>query len=185
MSGTNSFVFRKVAKKYLKKNQRKSGFVNYAKARNIILLFDYADGSVELINRIVKSLKEDQKQVVAYGFLSGKEMHVANNPDIVLLNKKNIGLWKKPEKSILEKLKNNHYDILIDLSLNQSLPLLYLALYAEASLKISSKMADVPLFDFILDIHRQREQGQMSGDALRQFLFEEIIFYLKSIQTND
>lgn len=182
----NFFVFKQTAKKYLKINRRKKRFVSYEKARDFLLLFESENWEYQQIAEIVSVLEKDNKHVMAIGYTTGKKPLEKSMPDILLFSKKETNLFGKPAKNIIEKVAKGKFDILIDLSSRQAMPLLYLSLYADASLKMSSHMLDMPIFDFILDIHKQKEnKPEQNNDAMERFLFEEIIFYLKSIQTTD
>jgi hypothetical protein len=48
------------------------------------------------------------------------------------------------------------------------------------------KKGDADLFDFSIDINEMLTEKELQIDDLEySFLFDQIIFYLKSIQTND
>lgn len=186
MTKINFSIFNRSAFKYQKKNPHNRRFVNYSAASDFILLFDDSDVTPDYIEKVVAGLKKEGKKVSAFVYTSQKVLPESSLPEIVFFNKKMINLFQKPQKELLEKMKSKKYDILIDLSLNQVIPLLYMSLYADAPLKVSSKLLPVELFDFILDIERQKNvPADLKGRTIVQFLYDEIIFYLKSIQTND
>jgi hypothetical protein len=62
-------------------------------------------------------------------------------------------------------------------------------MYANASCKAGTRKNDLPVYDFMLDV----ENMQMPDDSEESiqtpidetYIFNQIIFYLKSIQTND
>lgn len=182
----NAFI--RTAAKFLKKEKRTQRFVSYEKANNILLLFS-SDLQTDnpAIKQIVQFLKKDNKKVKCIGFINAKELPPhEESPEITLFCKKDINFLGKPEKKIINEATNQQIDILIDLSLTQPVPLLYLALYTNSPLKIGTKKFDIQLFDFILDISNKSKLNDTTLEAVdEQFLFNEIIFYLKSIQTND
>lgn len=179
-------LFNRTAKKHLRKNPRERRFVNYTKADNILLLFE-SDGSSDIhVREIVKALKNDKKNVVAWGFFNSKNPVESNSFDIKLFNKKSINVFQKPNKEILKEISTSKFDLLIDLSINTTIPLMYISLLTNANMKISSKITDQRLFDFILDINKLKEESlRLENSINEQFLFNEINFYLKSIQTTD
>jgi len=179
-------LFNRAAKKRLKKNLRKRRFVNYDKAENILLLFESNEKSDALIKNTMKTLKNNKKNVIAWGFSNTKSIIENSTDEIKIFNKKNISIFQKPNKDVLKQVKSFKFDLLIDLSLNASIPLMYLSLFAEAAMKISTKITDLQLFDFILDVkHKNQENSNTEKAINEQFIFDEIIFYLKSIQTRD
>ena len=178
-------LFNRIAKKQLKNSLRNGRFVTYDKAMNILLLFE-SDGKEDvLIRDIVKTLENDGKNVTAYGFLNSKTLAVNYSRCIKMFNKKEIDIFHKPDKKILNEIKFSKFDLLIDLSKNAFTPLLYLSLFANATMKISSKIIEPQLFDFILDINQNIKNMNTKSTIDEQFIFNEIIFYLKSIQTTD
>jgi len=175
-------LFNRAAKKHSRSNLRSGRFVTYDKAKNILLLFE-SDGKNDIaIENIVKTLEKAGKNVLAYGFFNSKSSVVNYSHNIKLFNKKNTDLMRKPDRKILNEIKSSNFDLLIDLSRNTLTPLLYLSLFAHATMKISSKMTDPQLSDFILDINKN---SSAQSAVYEQFVFDEIIFYLKSIQTTD
>jgi hypothetical protein len=69
---------------------------------------------------------------------------------------------------------------LLDLSLNENIPLQYIALYSNALLKIGVRKTSFPLYDFILDIDSivaNLKTDHLPIDLL--YIFNQIIFYLK------
>ena len=175
-------LFNKRAKRYLKKYPRKRRFVNYEKSQSILLLFESDRQGDEPIKNIVQTLKKDRKKVFALGFSRVKLLIENDLPEIKLFGKKNVDFFQKPEKVVFSKIKSNHFDLLIDLSANTLIPLMYISLLCDVSMKISTKITEPQLFDFILNVEKQSDEKNALNE---QNLFDEIIFYLKSIQTTD
>lgn len=179
-------LFNREAKKHLKKYPRKHRFVTYDKADTILLLFESDGQDDKLIKDMIRTLKKDKKKVTAYGFFNSKNPVIAHLDELRVFNKKNVSVFHKPNKDVLSGIKSTKFNLLIDLSVNTAIPLMYLSLYADADMKISSKITDLELFDFILDINQRKEKNLGVKNAVdEQFIFDEIFFYLKSIQTTD
>ena len=177
-----TILFNHRAKKHLKTHPRKRRFVNYEKSKRILLLFESDEKGDEQIKNIVQTLKNDRKDVVTLGFSTAKVLVERDLPEIKLFNKKNTDFFQKPEKAIFSELKSATFDLLIDLSAHRLIPLMYISLLCDASMKISTKINDTQLFDFILNVEKQSGEKNALNE---QNLFDEIIFYLKSIQTSD
>ncbi len=183
-------IFRKRAQKFLSVTPREHRFVSYDKAQKVLLLFesDYAEKN-PAIRKIVLSLQEDGKKVTAWGFVDKKETQTVILPDFQILHHKQTDSFGKPDSSLINQLQEMKFDLLIDLSLRTLLPLQYLAMYATASCKAGIRHTDLPLYDFILDLEKKTPSTETSkteeNPVDETYLFNQIIFYLKSIQTND
>lgn len=183
-------IFRKRAQKFLSLTPREHRFVSYDKAKKVLLLFesDYSEKN-PAIRKIVLSLQEDGKKVTAWGFVDKKETASAILPDFQILHHKQTDWSQKPDSSLINQLQEMKFDLLIDLSLRTLLPLQYLAMYANASLKAGIRHTDLPVYDFILDLEKKIPSVETTeteeNPVDETYLFNQIIFYLKSIQTND
>jgi len=181
-----TILFNSRAKKYLKKHPRKRRFITYEKSENILLLFESDGKGDEQIKNIVKTLQNDRKNVVALGFSSAKQLVESDLLEIKLFSKKSVDFFQKPEKAIFNKIKSTKFELLIDLSEHTLIPLMYISLLCDAAMKISTKIIEPQLFDFILNIKSQDKNNSNERGAMnKQTVFDEIIFYLKSIQTTD
>ena len=174
------------AKKHVKKHPRKRRFVTYEKSKNILLLFESDGKGDNQIKNILKTLQNDKKNVAVLGFSSVKQLVDNDMTEIKLFNKKSIDFFHKPDKTILNTLKSHTFDLLIDLSANTLIPLMYISLLCDASMKIATKITKPQLFDFILNVNQPNKKKSNDKSAMNeQIIFDEIIFYLKSIQTTD
>ena len=181
------FIFKDRLKNHLKKLQRQRRFVNYNNAQSIFLLFesDYAEKNVE-VRRIIQKLTADGKKVISWGYIDKKQITTPILPDFRILNKKDIDFSQKPNESILSELAENKFDLLIDLTEKEIISLQYIALYAIADFKTGIKRNNSKIYDFMMDmngISNQSEENLVDIDAT--FIYNQIIFYLKSIQTSD
>lgn len=181
------FIFKDRLKNHLKKLQRQRRFVNYINAQSIFLLFesDFAEKNVE-VRRIIQKLTANGKKVISWGYIDKKQITTPILPDFRILNKKDIDFSQKPNESILSELAENKFDLLIDLTEKEIIPLQYIALYAIADFKTGIKRNNSKIYDFMMDmdgISNQSEENLVEINAT--FIYNQIIFYLKSIQTSD
>jgi hypothetical protein len=185
-----TYLFKKRAEKFLDATPRERRFVNYDSAKTVLLLFesDFSEKNPE-IKRIIYQLQQDGKKVSAWGFLDKKEVATAILPDFRILHHKQTDLDKKPQISYLNELENLEFDLLIDLSLKQVLTLEYIAMYANAHCKTGLKKTDLPIYDFMIDAENVTTQIESTDIVVNTvdetYLYNQIIFYLKSIQTTD
>lgn len=181
------FFFQNRVKSHKKEDVRERRFVSYENARTIMLLFesDYTEKNPE-IRRIIQALNADGKRVMAWGYINKKEVTTAILPDFRILHQKDTDFLQKPRESFMRELDEAEFDLLIDLSVNELMPMQYLALYAKAACKTGVRKNDYQLYDFMIDldsISNQGEENIFEIDA--PFIYNQIIFYLKSIQTSD
>lgn len=186
----NAYLFNKRAQRYLSLTPRTHRFVNYKKAKTILLLFesDYSEKNPN-IHRIITEMQQDGKKVCAWGFIDKKEIDTAIYPDFRILHHKQTDFFHRPLESFLNELKFVEYDLLIDLTVKSIIPLEYLALYAIATFKTGIRKTELPIFDFVLDVGNvpvETETTESSENTVDEtYLYNQIIFYLKNIQTTD
>jgi hypothetical protein len=184
------FLFRFRAKKYLNETPRERRFVSYRKARTILLLFEseFTEKNPN-IRKMIFNMQQDGKKVSAWGFIDKKEVATSILPDFRILHHKETDFFQKPIISYINELDELEFDLLIDLTVHNVLPLQYIAMYAKASCKTGIRKNDLPIYDFVLDVDvlpTPQEGVEPEEDPIDEnYLFDKIIFYLKSIQTND
>lgn len=181
------YVFRKRMKSYKAIEQRERRFVKYENARSVLLLFesDEMEKNPE-IRRIIQRLIADGKKVSAWGYVDKKLINTAILPDFKILNNKETDFLQKPNESFIRELENTSYDLMLDLTENDIIPLQYIVLYANVGLKAGVKRMNYELYDFLIDmetISNQTEENLVDINA--GFIYNQIIFYLKNIQTSD
>lgn len=186
----NNYLFRNRAQKFLNETPRERRFVSYDKAKTVLILFesDFSEKNL-LIRKIISSLQLDGKKVSAWGYINKKEVITSILPDFRILHHKQTDFFQKPLISYINELDDHEFDLLIDLSLKPIIPLEYIAMYANAFCKTGVRKTDLPIFDFVIDLEGIRtltQNTELSEDVIDEtYVFDQIIFYLKSIQTTD
>ena len=186
----NEFVFRFRAKKYLAETLRERRFVNYEKAKTILLLFEseFTEKNPN-IRKMIAQMQQDGKKVSAWGFIDKKEVMTSILPDFRILHHKQTDFFQMPHISYINELEDLEFDLLIDLSVHSILPLQYIAMYAKASCKTGIRKNNLPIYDFVIDVDvlptPDENAEPIENPIDENYLFDQIIFYLKSIQTND
>jgi len=186
-----NFLFQYRAKKYLNETHRDRRFVSYNKAKTVLLLFESEFMEKNpAIRKMIYQMQQDGKKVSAWGYIDKKEVTTSILPDFRILHHKQTDFFQKPLISYINELEELEFDLLIDLSIRSIIPLQYIAMYAKASCKTGIRKNNLQIYDFVLDVEIPPTQ-QEPDDAPEEnpidenYLFEQIIFYLKSIQTND
>jgi len=150
----------------------------------VIFESDYMERNAE-IKSLILSMVADGKRVMAWGYVVKKEITTAILPDFRIIHQKDTDILKRPLQSFLRELEDIEFDLLLDLTVSETKPLQYLALYANASCKVA--VHNIPaMYDLIVDISRLQQsnrENEIETNAIQ--VYENIIFYLKSIQSND
>lgn len=182
----NTYLFEKRARKQLSAS-RDRRFVNYDRAKTVLLLFesDFTEKN-PVVRKIIQILQQDGKKVSAWGFIDKKVVATAILPDFRILNHKDTDFFQRPQQPFMNELEDVEYDLMIDLSLRPLIPLQYIALHAHAACKTGVRKTHLPVYDFIIDMDNIEVPVESPETPVEElYLFNQIIFYLKRIQTND
>jgi len=180
-------LFAIQARKQMKSVDREKKFVSYHKAKTILLLFEstYSERNPGT-KRIIETLTADGKKVVAWGFVEKKQITSAAYPEFRILHPGDTDIFHKPKPALLTELAEQEFDLVIDITQQPSLALSYVVLFAKAKCKTGMQKQGFPMYDFALDVDAYLEENNLKTDELPfTFLYDQIIFYLKNIQTND
>jgi len=179
------FLFNLKTKKYAKRQKK---FMNYSDIHNVLLLFESSlNEKNPYVNSIAKQLENDGKKVTLCGFLDKKISGQLVLPDFYVLDRSKINFFSEPKKEFISSLLNKKFDIVLDLTLNETLPLHYILMYANAPFKVGRKIANCGLLDFMIDLKTDgtvEDIGSSRYGSQISYLLEQIIFYLKSIKSH-
>jgi len=184
---TSKYFFKKRANKHIAEDTRNRRFVNIDKAKSIMLVFesDYMEKNPE-IRMIIRDMQDSGSRIKAWGFVDKKEVTTANLPDFKILHHKDADFLRFPSPAFMRELEECEFDLLIDLTTKEILPLQYLVLYSNAACKAGVKKDGVNIYDFVVDMDNNRldeEGNQIEPDII--FVYNQINFYLKNIQSSD
>lgn len=183
----SQYIFQVRVNKFQKSSVRDTSFVNYTQAKTILLIFEsnYSEKNSET-KRIIESLIADGKKVVAIGYVNKKNCISATYPEYKVLCNKDLVLFQKPNQQILQDLLFYEYDLLIDITTKSLLPLEYIVFFARAKCKAGMQKNNLNLYDFVLDIQHHLIENELQIDDLKfSYLYDQILFYLKNIQSKD
>ena len=192
-SKLNNYLFNKRADLYLSTLERERRFLTYDKAKTVLILFESEFSEKNpAIRKIIGSLQDDGKKVSAWGYIDKKQIDTAIFPDFRILNNEQTDFFRKPVISYINELENHDYDLLIDLTLKPIIPLQYIAIYTKAIFKIGIHKSNLNIYDFVLDVESmmippEKTENEEPVEILvdETYLYDQIIFYLKSIQSKD
>lgn len=173
-------IREKFAKSFLLKqiqlNKRDQKQVSIERARSVALLYYLPDEEtykkVELIIGRLTELNL-KVRVVCYTDLKLIPHYFIPKISQDILTAKDVNWRIQPQKPFVKEFINTAYDLLIDLSLNDHLPLLYCAALSNAGLKVGRYQEDHQLF-YDLMIHA-------GTDETIDSFADQVIHYLSMI----
>ena len=184
-----NYLFSRRYAATLKKGSHQHRFVTYDNAKTVFLLFEFDAEKYASFVSIIESLERDGKKVTTWAYCNEKVENTLDKrlyPKLNIFSKKSLKYSGKMQSDVLSCLQKNTFDVLIDLSLRSVLPLMYVVLYTKADCRVGTMKTKYNLFDFMIDTNVGAETGADKFSPFdEQSVFNQIIFYLKSIQTTD
>ncbi len=172
-------LYYKLGLKRLQKGkspQRRRSFLNYETSMTVGLIYRVKDvDQHDTINQYIKHLKENEgmRDVEALGYWDSKEdiptfLQARRHFDFFTL--KDISKQNEPANDAAREFQNKGFDILIDLTREEDLPLLFVLRDSDARFKVGFPGEHREAFlDMIMDIPE--------GKSLRESI-EQINYYL-------
>jgi len=172
-------MYNKICRKYIdykirkwsKSHRRKKHFANLHDISKILLLFS-ADKISEKKMEEIKRLLGSKKEVMSWVFVP-QDTFLTNKVDMNLFNKKDISILQKPSAKIEKSFLANEYDVLIDLTTKEILPLKYLLGITNVACRCGLKKAGYS-YDFEIEV---------PGKIKITELLRQILYYLSAIKT--
>jgi hypothetical protein len=156
-----------------KKLNREKHFTNLKEVSTVLVLISSEGISKKDIDQISQTIGD--KKITYWILKSSQKSEIQNTVNIHLLDpKKDISFLQKPKKEIEKKITSEKYDLLIDLTTKEELPLKYLLGISNASCRCGMKKDDYTLYD--LEIAATKNISKTE-------LLKQILFYLGAIRT--
>jgi hypothetical protein len=147
-------------------------------AKFIALLYNLADeATYKRIEEFIKSLNELNIKVKVACYTDLKIIPHYFIPKLLqdIITSKDVNWYYNPVKPFVKDFLEEEFDILIDLSLSEHFPLLYLASKSKAGLKIGRfDESHQDFYDLMIDV---------PSDASIEFFIEQVMHYLTKINT--
>lgn len=163
----------------LKKLKRERGVFNFDNAKTVGLVFNATkQESFDIANEFVKFLELKTITVKTLGFVDSKEVleFYRETVNTKYFSKKNLNWFGKPKNENVDKFINQNFDILIDLSLIDEYPIVYISALSKAKFKVGRLTGKEEYLDFMIDISKKPEY---------KYLIEQIKHYLLSLNKNN
>jgi hypothetical protein len=159
-------------KKFLKKHKRQKNFINWDDAKTVLLLVSHSHLNRNFLSSVVEMMGD--KDIHIWCFKEGKELPKLDNDLVTLFNSKSISFFQKPNKIIVNKYLAIKADLLLDLTIQEALPLKYLVGISQAPCRCGLTKDDFEIYDFKMD---------MKGKVDPIDLLSQILYYLKIIKS--
>ena len=180
--GLKQRIFDYIAGKQEARNVR---FPHFDRPLKILLIYE---SDVLERNDSIKSIRQDllrqQMDVTMWGFVEKKEILTLILPQSRILGLNDYNWWGKPRESVVNDLKAEHYDLLIDLTTRPCLPLRYIAMMADADFKVGLNLGE-GVHDMLISLPDfTPEQGEQASIEA-SWLYNQLMNYLTTIKSND
>lgn len=162
-----------------KKQVREIVIINLKDAKSVGILWNPSDEeSIETYELLRKSLNEKGIKSFGMAYISnkrGKETlsTVANS---WILDNRDVSCLGRPRSGDGVHFVQEEFDILVDLSMEKTVPLQYILVHSAAKLKVGWKAGDANMYDLEIDVN--------TNPGCR-FLMEQIIYYLEKLNENN
>ncbi len=168
--------------KELSKTERSPKVYNYTDATKIGILYKVVDDKMyQSVKQFVKHLKEEEgiRKIMALGYVDEKEVpyEYQSKLEFDYFCRKELNKFGKPGGITVNNFIEEEYDILIDLTIEQCLPLRFVLLNSQARFKVGLYSEEnQSYFDMMLSIDQLNNIEQ---------LIQSINHYLSIINTGD
>ncbi len=170
----------------VKKVARVSHYRSWDNIRTILVLFesDHQEKNQEARN-LIKKLQAEGKKVVACCYVDKKKAETATLDTYVVLDRSQVNWLKRPKEEFMQPLKAQ-FDVVMDMTETDCLPLKYVLLQAKSDFRCGKSCGDNSLYDFVIEmpphpLDAKTGMPRMDYDFIGK-LGEQIIRYLKMIK---
>ena len=138
----------------------------------------------DAIKSIRQNLLRQDMDPTLWGYVEKKEIQSLILPQSRILGSQDYTLFGTPRQDTIQDLQAEHYDLLLDLTTRPSLPLRYLAMYADADFKVGLNLGE-GVHDMLISLpDLAPEQGE-NVQVEATWLYTQIMNYLTTIKSND
>lgn len=170
----------------MKKTARRSCYRSWDSIRTILVLFesDLQEKNAEA-RAFIKTLQAEGKKVVACCYVDKKKADTATLEHWVVVDRSQVNWLKCPKEEFMQPVKAK-FDVVIDLTETDCLPLKYVLLQAKSDFRCGKSCGDNSLYDFVIEMPPHPVDAK-TGMPRTDYNFigklgEQIVRYLKMIK---
>jgi len=165
--------------KIIEESDRNKSIRGLNSTKSVGIVFSAADQETyDKAKKLAAWFTEKKIKVSALGYVEEKEVlsYYSYYVGFDFYCKKNLNWLRKPTGHIIENFIENPIDILIDLSLVDEFPILYVVAHSQASFKVGRLSERTNYYDLMIDIEQ---------DNTIDFLIDQVKNYLTMINSNN
>jgi len=213
MAGAIQNIKTKVGQTILEKLSNQTNhhgnIINFKDLRNVGLIFNATQSiNFEVIRHFVKKLNKEKKDVKIIGYVHSKKIidHYLYRKGFDFFTQKDLNWYFKPKPASIQSFVNEPFDVLINLSLEDYLPVQFVTVQSKAKFKISRLFPHHNYADMFIDINKNKDEFQKIRQEISKehkmiendleheidektlseiqlnFLIEQVLHYLNMIQ---
>lgn len=173
------YIAKKIILKEIEKqiSIRSYGFCPLSSVKTVLLLAESdEDEKNQELHAFKEQLKAEGKKVIVWAFANKKEILSPIFPEFRLFSLSDLSWFGLPKRELVDQFEAIETDLVISLDMNDSLVLDFLLAKSKAKMKVSKEKGMKQIANFMLSI---------GNDDNRKYFFEQVLFYLNSIQTKN
>jgi len=156
-------------RKIIRKSKRKKAFPVLANVRKILIFCANSDWEIKTL---IADFEKEGKEIEVWAY-DKQEDYTKSITLYKRFGKQNTTLLGLPKKEIIQDFRRTKYDLVIDLTRDEILPLQYLLALADSPFKTGLKKQFADNYDFMIEL---------DGVFSEQKLLSQILFYLTQIE---
>ena len=162
------------AKSFEKKTKkpRDKRFINWEDVKSVVLLLDAEHINHAQLSKLFQKVSDKKAKI--WCMIPKYDPRTGDSENVFFFDKKSLNLLEKPNKIISGKFSSESFDVMIDLTRKESLPLKYLAMVSMAHCKCGMEKPFYDMYDLKMS---------MPSNVSEEQLLDQILFYLKTIGT--
>lgn len=142
-------------RRHAAKVQREKRVLGYKNIKSIVLMFHSPEPRIPAgIDQLTQALGQDIRKVYQVIYYPGdlKNLQYGPHEKRMIIGSKEQNLFYVPDKQIIDGFNDIHADYLLDLSIDDCFPLIYLAGISNAQLKLGKQSElRLPYFDVLIN----------------------------------
>ncbi|MCB0396947.1 MAG: hypothetical protein KDD36_09855 [Flavobacteriales bacterium] len=164
----------------LRKDNRQRKVVGFQEARKIGIVYPVTAGDdkeQDILKKYALYLKEERKQFHFLGYVDRMKIpeHLKDTMDHSFFSRSDLNWYLRPVRGNAQRFLDQEFDVLIDLSIRDSVPLLYICGLSGARFKIGRmRPSGNNIFDMMISL---------DGEVTMKELFKQIDHYLNVIHS--
>ncbi len=162
------FALRKI-RKIIRNTERQKVFPNLSRVHKILILSSKNDSE---IRSLTAGLKKSGKRIDVWAY-NQHSSYLKEKTQYKRFGNQDITLFEIPKQYILNNIENEKYDLVIDLTKENIIPLQYLLALVDSPFKTGLKKQYADIYDFMIDTDE---------DLSEEKLLSQILFYLSQIE---